>query len=90
MLTNGTVALLAAEELIEEVVKRILVIGLVGIASASPAMRIRFDDRFGVDIDDTRLQLLGDLRELTRELLRRRDGQRGGIRTLLLLAFHSL
>ncbi len=90
MLANGTAALLAAEEFVEEVVEGILVIGLVGIPTRVPAMRILLDGRFGIDVDHARLQLLGDLRELARELLRRRDTQRGGVRALLFLALNAL
>src|SRR5437016_5825366 len=90
MLTNGAIALLPTEKLVEEIVEWILVVRLVGTRSTSPAMWTLFDDRFSIDIYDSRLQLFGDLRELIRELLRRRNAQGGRIRPFLLLPFHSL
>ena len=54
------------------------------------AVRI-LDGRLGIDVDHARLQLLGNLREGGRELLRSGNGQRSRIRRLLpLLAFHSI
>src|ERR1700674_2468722 len=89
MLADGTVALLAAEKLIKKVVEGILLIWLRGITSSAPAMWT-LNGRFGVDVDHSGFQLLRDLRELVRELLGRRDGQRSGIGALPLLAFDSL
>src|SRR5579863_5060961 len=87
MLANGTVIALATEEFIEEITEGILIVRLVGVA-ASATVRI-LDRRFGVDVDHRRFQLLGNLRELARKLLRRGNAQGGRIRALLLLAFHS-
>ena len=63
---------LAAEKAVKEVVKGIGIIIAIGSAAA-PAGRL--DGGFGVDVDHAGLKLLGDLRELVRELLRRRHGQ---------------
>src|SRR5271155_556933 len=88
MLVNRSVVALAAEKFIEKVAEWILIVRLVGIASAAPVGV--FDRGFGIDVDYCRFQLLGNLRELTRELLRRGNTQGRCIRALLLLAFYSL
>jgi hypothetical protein len=56
----------------------------------TPAVRV-LNGRLGIDVDHARLELLGNLGEGVRELLRSGNGQRGRIRRLLsLLAFHSI
>jgi hypothetical protein len=62
MLVNRTTALLSAKKLVEEIVKGILIVGLIGIPPAVlPVMRV-LDRRFRIDVDHGRFQLLGNLR----------------------------
>ena len=55
---------LPTKEAIEEILKRIVLVAAIGSTRSGPniaaPMRI-LDDRFGVDVDHTRLELFGDL-----------------------------
>src|SRR5262249_52750138 len=57
----------ATEEVIEKVVETTAVISVVGTLLPSAAVVRIFDRRFGVDVDHTGLELLGDLRESLRQ-----------------------
>src|SRR3954471_17696814 len=55
---------LTAEKLVEEILKAAVVVALitgVSLRIARPAPARRLNGRFGVDVDNTRLDLLGDL-----------------------------
>src|SRR5574340_100494 len=86
MLADGPGVLLVAEEAVEKVVERALIVAPALIRHSTAAMRV-LDNGLGIDVDDRGLQLLGDLRELVGELLRgwsrQRRGRVGGLLTFL-------
>src|SRR6185437_7306732 len=70
-------AALAAKDAVEEVLKWVAVL-IAGRNSTPTGSRAHsFWCRFGIDVDDARLQLFGHLAERVRELLRRRNLQLG-------------
>src|SRR5271168_3139614 len=78
MFANRTLILLSAEKAVKEVVEGRLIVAAVStlIRNSSSAAVRTFDDGLGVDVDDCRLQLFGNLRELIGKLLQRRNSQR--------------
>src|ERR1700674_4202442 len=78
---SSAVSTLASEKAVKEVVKLIPIIA-VGRVTAPPRAHI-LDGRLSIDVDDARLQLLGNLRELAGELGGRWYRQRSRIRGFL-------
>src|SRR5262249_2723885 len=66
---SRALALPSAEETIKEVIEWILVVPAALVGKSTTPMHV-LDGGFGIDVHHRRLELLGDLRELIRELLR--------------------
>jgi len=87
-------AALSAEETIEEIIERIVIItaptAVRRIGRRTPPAYCRLNRGFGIDIYNAWFQLFADLRKRIGKLLWRRHGQLCGVGTLVvLLAFNA-